>query len=278
MKQNILQKKLKETKFYNRSLERALQILISFNSEKQAMTLTQLAKAAQLPKSTVLRLCSTLLEYGFLQIDEQTRQYSPGLRCFEIGRLVYKSLSLNKIASHYLIDLQKKVQQTVFMDILQDDQVLHIDKKEDPLSAIRFGLQVGAKRPPHYGAPAQVLMAHLPDDEVERLLKKFPLVANNKKTITDNGLFKERLRRIRNEGYFLDEGETVDGISVVGAPIHDHAGKVIAAIAAGYVSESLEQMDRKKIIEETVKTAIAISQSIGYMVPDIQQDTDYFMD
>jgi DNA-binding IclR family transcriptional regulator len=250
--------------FYNKSLERALRILLSFNSGQKTGTLSQLARNAMLPKSTTLRLCATMLQYGFLQYDEQTKQYSPGLALFALGGLVYSSFSLNRIARPYLSNLQETVQQTVFMDILQDDQVLHIDKRENPSSPIRFGLQVGTMRPPHYGAPAQLLMAYLSDDTVERMLAKYPLKAFTKKTITDESLFKAKLGIIRSQEYCIDEGEIIDGLTVVAAPVRDHSKEVVAALAVAYVSETAERKERKRILDEAVKTAKAISQAMGY--------------
>jgi DNA-binding IclR family transcriptional regulator len=52
---------------YNRSLERALQIVSAFSTERQAMTLGELSETLRLPKATVLRLCATLMKYDFLQ-------------------------------------------------------------------------------------------------------------------------------------------------------------------------------------------------------------------
>jgi DNA-binding IclR family transcriptional regulator len=67
----------KET-FYNRSLERALQILCIFRFDNQALTLTQLSELSGLHKATVLRLCSTLIKYDFLRYHQDSKHYSLG--------------------------------------------------------------------------------------------------------------------------------------------------------------------------------------------------------
>ena len=74
--------------FYNRSLERALQILIAFGGERKPLTLAQLSELLGLSKATALRLCSTLVKYGFLRQDQESRQYFLGLRLFELGSIV----------------------------------------------------------------------------------------------------------------------------------------------------------------------------------------------
>jgi DNA-binding IclR family transcriptional regulator len=255
----------KKQGFYNKSLERALQILTSFTSEHRAATLTEIARIVKVPKSTSLRLCTTLVEYGFLQLNEQTKEYSPGLALFELGAIVLESFSIGKIAAPHLDKLQEELQQTIFMDILRDDHLVHMDKRENSSSPIRFGLRVGKRRPPHYGAPGHLLMAYAPDSEVDRLLEKFPLAKLTKKTITDRTLFKEKLRTIRSQGYALDDEETVEFISAISAPIYSHTGNVVAALAAGFVSQSLSKEDLARAIQETIRTAHAISQSMGHV-------------
>ena len=152
--------------YNNKSLERALQILGTFNVEQPKFTLAELSKAVQVPKATVLRLCSTLVHYDFLMFNKEMRQYSLGLKLFELGSVVFASFSLRRIAAPYLINLQMKLGKTVFLGILQEGQLVYIDKKENPLDLIRFGSQIGTRRPPFFGMLGNVLMAHLSSENV----------------------------------------------------------------------------------------------------------------
>ena len=128
----------KKEAFYNRSLERALQIVSAFNGERRTLTLAQLSEILGLSKATILRLCSTLVRYGFLRQDQESRQYSLGMRLFELGSIVISSFSLGRIASTYMTQLQVKLGKTVFLGILDDGDLLYIDKREDPDGAITF--------------------------------------------------------------------------------------------------------------------------------------------
>ena len=119
--------------YNNKSLERALQILSIFNAEQSRFTLGELTAAVRMPKATVLRLCSTLTHYDFLLFNKEARQYSLGLKLFELGSIVFASFSLRRIAAPHLINLQTKLGKTVFLGILQEGQLVYIDKKENPL-------------------------------------------------------------------------------------------------------------------------------------------------
>jgi IclR family transcriptional regulator, KDG regulon repressor len=251
--------------YNNKSLERALQILSAFNAEQPNFTLAGLCEAVHVPKATVLRLCSTLVHYDFLSFNKETKKYALGLKLFELGSVVFASFSLRRIAAPYLINLQTKLGKTVFLGILQEGQLVYIDKKENPLNLIRFGSQIGTRRPPFFGMLGNILMAYLPDEKVAELLKRHPLTALTKKTITNERRFKERLARIRLQGYYVDEGEAIEGVTGVAAPIRDFSKEVLAAVGVGFVSSSEARTGVNRIIKETQKTAALIAKAMGYI-------------
>jgi len=256
---------LNKKPFYNRSLERALRILCVFTYDRQALTLNQLSQVLDLPKATILRLCSTLIKYDFLGYDQQSKHYSLGLKLFELGGVVLSSFSLRKAASPYLAQLQSKLGKTVFLGILENDELYYIDKIEDPRNPIRFGSQVGQRRPPHFGMLGQTLMAFLPDSEVDRLLQKSPLTPVTKKSITNEKEFKSRLTKISKQGFVVDEGEAIDGITGIAAPIRNFTDKVVASVGIGFISSSEDQKGLQKIVKDVIGTARAVSQELGYL-------------
>jgi DNA-binding IclR family transcriptional regulator len=255
----------KNEPFYNRSLERALQILNVFCSERRPLTLAQLSETTGLSKATVLRLCSTLVKYGYLKQAPESRQYSLGLKLFELGSIVLSSFSLRKVASPYLTQLQVKLGKTVFLGVLAEDELLYIDKRENGAMGISFPSNMGRRRPPHWGMLGPVLMAYLPDGEVERLLDKHPLERITKKSCTEKEDFKEKLRGVRRDGCIHDEGTAFESIGGIAAPIRDYTGKVVAALGVGFISASVNSREVKKMIREVKAASLSISQELGYI-------------
>ncbi|HEY3275027.1 MAG TPA: IclR family transcriptional regulator [Syntrophorhabdaceae bacterium] len=255
----------KEEAFYNRSLERALQILNAFGVEHQNLSLAQIATALSLPRATVLRLCSTLVKYSFLHQDLESKRYSLGLRLFELGSLVFNSFSLRRIASHHLSELQLKLGKTIFLGVLDNDDLLYIDKKDDARNVIRFTSEVGRRRPPNWGMVGPMILAYMPEDEVERILGRRPMMVTARKSLTTKEELLAWLREIRAKGYAVDEETAMDGISGVATPIKDASGKVIAAIGVAFISSSVDSRGLKRIIKESLTTALAISEEMGYM-------------
>jgi IclR family KDG regulon transcriptional repressor len=252
-----------KTVFFNRSLERALQILTAFSFDVRELTLGELSESLHLPKSTVYRLASTLTVYDFLRYDEGLKKYSLGLQLFKLGSIVFASFSLRKTASHHLDQLHSRLGKTVFLGIFQEDEVIYIDKRESVLNPIRFASEVGRHRPPYFGMFGQLLMAFLTDEEVDRVLEKHPLKAITRKSIIAKEEFKERLREIREQGFCVDVEEAIDGITGIAAPIRDYTGNVVAALGVGFISSSEDSQGALKIRKAVCETAKRISRNLG---------------
>jgi IclR family transcriptional regulator, KDG regulon repressor len=256
---------IKEEAFYNRSLERALQILNVFGVERQSLTLAQLATILDLPRATVLRLCSTLVKYSFLRQDPESKRYSLGLRLFELGSVVFNSFSLRKIASHHLSKLRVTLGKTVFLGVIDNDDLLYIDKKEDSTNPVRFTSEVGRRRPPNWGMVGPMIMAFMPDDEINRILEHRPMLITAKRSLTTKEELIKWLHEIREQGYAVDYETAIDGISGVAAPVRDATGKVIAAIGVAFIASSEDSQGFERVLRETLATARAISEELGFL-------------
>lgn len=250
--------------FYNRSLERALRILNALSSERPILSLAQLSETLNLSRATVLRLCSTLISFGFLRQDPLSKHYSLGLRVLELAKSVSDSFSLRKIASSHLNILQAKLGKTIFLAVLDKDELLYIDKIEDPRNPISFTSKIGTRRPPYWGMLGFVLMAYLADKEIKRILQKQALTAFTSKSIIKKEKFIKLLRKVRSQGYVVEVEMALDGITGVGVPIFDHTGKVIAGLGVGFISSSVKKKELDSIIKEATRTGTAISKELGY--------------
>lgn len=251
--------------FYNRSLERALNILNAFTPERKSLTLSRLAEILDLSRATVLRLCSTLVSYGFLQQDTQSKEYSLGLRLFELGSIVLHSFSLRKTASPFLDQLHQTLGKTLFLGVLDQGQLVYIDKREDEKNLITFTSKIGTRRPPHWGMLGPMIMAHLPEPEVEELLKSTPLQATTDKSFTKKEDFKKWLGQIRDEGVAVDEERTFEGITGLAVPIRNFRGKVVASLGVCFITSAVDAKERKRMIRQAQATALEISRAIGYL-------------
>jgi IclR family transcriptional regulator, KDG regulon repressor len=254
----------KKSSFYNRSLERALSIVTAFTMEKRTMGLAQLSDHLHLSKATVSRLCSTLVEYGFLNQDNELKQYSLGIRLFELGTIVGESLSVSRLAGPYLTQLQGKLKRAVFLGIIEDGALLYIARREDPNGPITFTSHVGTRRVPYWGMVGTAIMAYLPQDEIDRLIERHGFIQYTKKSFMSADELNQFLQVVREQGFAVDEGRVIDGVGGVAAPIRDFTGRAIAALGVGYILASVNSRELQTITKAVVETAQIISKQAGY--------------
>jgi DNA-binding IclR family transcriptional regulator len=247
--------------FYNKSLERALNILFSFDFDRQEQTLAELSRLQQLPKSTTHRLVSTLLDYDCLQYDPESQRYSLGLRVFGLGAVANNSLFLKRIVAPFLTDLHAKLNKTVALAVLRDDEIVYIDKRENWTNPVK-STEMGRHRAAHFGMFGQLLMAYLPQEEVDRVLSKSPFVRYTRKSITSKAEFKRRLRAIRELGYVIDDGEVFDGVTGIAAPIKDSTGPVVGGIGVSLITAAEDSDGIKTIIRELRETTRLVSEQL----------------
>ncbi|BBO85964.1 IclR family transcriptional regulator [Desulfosarcina ovata subsp. sediminis] len=250
---------------HNRSLERALQILCSFTKERQALGLKEISLATALSKSTVYRLCVTLVQFDFLQYDEKKGKYSLGLKLFDLGGIVFSSFSLRKAADAHLTQLQESTGESVFLGVLRDDFLMYLDKRDSDDNPIRFRTDIGTVRQPYFGMMGQVLLSFLDETEVDRILKKRPLKPITGKSISTREDLHKRLDVIRTQGFAFEVGEVIDGVGGIAAPIFNYEGKVIAAVGIRFIHSSANEERAENLIELVGKTAKSISADLGYL-------------
>jgi len=257
-------KKGQRGRYRVQALERALDILDAFSFDNREMTLTEIARKTGLDKATAKRLVANLVDRGFLQQDHATKSYRLGLKLFELGGIVFSSFDLRKAASFPMTKLQSDTGSTVLLGSKMEDQLVYLDKREGN-GIIRISSDIGWRRPLHYGMLGMVLMAYLDSEGVDRILKKTPLKAHTRFSITDTAAFKARLQQIREQGYVVEREEAVEGVVGIAAPIRDYSSSVIAALGIAILSSPrLSEGDIKRYVRLVRSACISISSNLGY--------------
>ena len=120
------------------------------------------------------------------------------------------------------------------LSIVDGDEVLVIaaadGKREYALS-----VSLGQRLPLHAGAASKVLMAHLPQAELERRLKA-SLPRFTPKTLVDRASLSAELAKVRRQGWAHDKGEYMLSVQAFGAPVADSSGRVVAALSTPFLS------------------------------------------
>jgi IclR family KDG regulon transcriptional repressor len=248
------------------TIERVSLILDILGQNPQGISIRNLSSQVNLPKGTIHRLLSSLSYLGFVRQDPKTRNYLLGFKLVELGNILLGQLDLRKEAESFLKKLAERVKETVHMVVLDRNEIVYIDKIEgDQTSGLRMASRIGFRNPAYSSAVGKVLIAHLPNEELNKFFKEKRLLSRTENTITDITQLKNHLRMVRKQGYAVDDEENEKGIRCVGAPIYNGAGNVIAAISiSGPAFRVTRKMIQESFKKEVMETALNISRRLGF--------------
>lgn len=246
-----------------RALDKAILILETLSGIDGYIGLAALAGMVKMPKSTLLRLLSTLKNHNLVQQDESTKRFSLGLGLVALGRAAEKNFNLTEVVHPFLVELSERTGETASLMMLEGDHVVYIDQVASK-SMIRGQPRIGLSLQLHCSSGGKVILSSMSDQKIDALLKGRTLKQQTDKTITDMDKLKKEIQKIREQGYSVDDEEVEVGGRCVAAPLKDKDGKVIAAVSVMGPTTRIRQKDFTeiaKIVKEEVQKA---SVSLGY--------------
>jgi DNA-binding IclR family transcriptional regulator len=246
-----------------RSVAKALTILNILAGNGREMSLAEICRESGQAKGTAHGLLATLKDFGYVEQDSFEGKYRLGVRLFEIGSIVANSWDVRRVAAPYIERLVEEFEETVHLAVLNEDQVLYIDKRESRRS-IRIVSQIGIRLPAHCSGVGKALLAHLSPTELNRVIASHGLPSYTKNTITDRHRLQDELEKIRQRGYSVDDEEIMEGLRCVAAPIKDNTGSVCAAISVSGPTARLSGDMFDLAVKLVLDTASEISANLGY--------------
>jgi DNA-binding IclR family transcriptional regulator len=234
---------------------RLLALLDAFDSGHRAMTLSDLARRADLPLPTAHRLVGELAEWGALA-RRASGEYVVGQRLWDLGLLAPAQSGLRQAASPFLNDIYGATLATVHLAVREDSSVLYLDRISGHAS-VPVVSQIGSRLPLYATGVGKVLLAYAPDAVQLDVLTSLSRITPY--TVVQPGRLREQLKRVRREGYATTSEEMSLGACSVAVPVHSSDGAVVAAI--GLVLPSLGR-DRAKLVAALQVAARGIGRSI----------------
>jgi DNA-binding IclR family transcriptional regulator len=245
-----------------RSVRRAVRILEAFR-EGRSLTVTELARALKLPKSSVYELVSTLAAEGLVKKEDSSRRYRLGLRLVELARAANQDLEVRQVARPLLEKLRDEFNETVQLTVLDGEEILYVDGCESS-RPLRTFFQPGDRAPLYCTALGKAILANLPPGEKERRLRRRTFKAFTRGTLTDPAALRRELDRTSARGYSVDDMEHEEDVRCVGAPIRDREGRVFASISVSGPAHRLKAGRDPEIARRVMAVAEEISRQLGY--------------
>jgi IclR family KDG regulon transcriptional repressor len=244
-------------------IDRAAQILDCFGFEHQELSVSEIGAKTNLHRSSAHRILMALEYNDLIQQNPENGKYRLGIKLFRLGHQAVSHLNLREICRPFLTRIMNEAKETVHLAVLDEDQVLYLDKVEGS-HALRMPSRVGRRIPTYCTSLGKAMLSCLNDQEVKDIFRNQvlrPYTANTVKTL---GQLLTDLRMIRKRGYSVDNEEIEIGLRCVGAPIKDYTGAMVGAISVAAPSARLFSQKIHTIGKLVVATAEEISTKLGY--------------
>jgi DNA-binding IclR family transcriptional regulator len=247
------------------ALERGLLILEFLAQSRRGVTLSQLTRKLQLPRSTGHALLLTYQRTGYVQRCEKTGRYCLGFRLQALANLALGGTSLRTQAAPYLRQLMTDTGLAVHLAVMEDGEAIVIDRIEAP-GTLHLATWIGKRMGLHCTALGKALISEFPPDMLDELIRKQGLMRHNENTIASRRALRLACENVQKLGYAIDDEEEEIGVRCIGAPVRDSSGEVVAAISISGTKAQLEKIPAKAA--QVMNAAAALSRQIGAVSED----------
>ncbi|MDB5998970.1 MAG: IclR family transcriptional regulator [Rhizobacter sp.] len=180
-------------------------------AKEQLVTLQGLAEETGLPKPTVHRMLSQLESAGLLQREGDGRHYSTGTRLRRLAENLLLNDTFHGARHAVLRHLVEEVGESCNITALAGSEVIYLDRVETA-APLRFYLHPGSRVPAHCSASGKMFLSQLSPAQRSRLLANAPLTAYTGKTVTALDPLEAEVKRVRRDGYAMDNEEFLPGL------------------------------------------------------------------
>jgi IclR family pca regulon transcriptional regulator len=125
--------------------------------------------------------------------------------------------------------LVAEINESSSISVLDDTDVVYV-ARVPTRRIMSITLAVGSRLPAYATSMGRVLLAALPDAELEERLARIDVRALTPRTVKNRDELRAVLERVRREGHAVTDQELEQGLRSAAVPLHDASGAVIAAL------------------------------------------------
>lgn len=250
---------LTESRLFNTSLKRGLDLLMAFGSQNPAMNLPEMADAAGITKSSAQRYAYTLEAMGFLYKDPRSKRYSLTPKTVELG---YRYLHVNPLierANPFLQELSRNTGETVNLSVPHGSGMVYIARFPTNRYAT-VHMPVGYRLPMFCTSSGRAFLACISDSKVKELLESEPREPYTPTTVTKIAELMQLIQEARQNGYAFANAEYYRGDLNIGVAITDAYNQPVGALN---ISAPTARWDLDSMKAELVPHLISVGRQIS---------------
>jgi DNA-binding IclR family transcriptional regulator len=249
------------------SVTRVIQILEALCCSPTALSLADLSRALNAPKSSIAALLRGLVEAELIVSSDGAYRLGPS--AFGLGSALTEArrrLQSSDLVREGMRRLADRSGETVLLGVRDSgaDTMTYVDIIESR-NSVRFAMSRGDRRPLYCTAGGRVLLATLPEEELRTYLSHLKPRQLTTNTETNKRRLAEAIAAARDAGVAQTADQAADGVTGTAAVIRDAAATVIGALIVAAPTARLGDRGAE-LLRLVVAEAAAISRSLGYRI------------
>jgi IclR family pca regulon transcriptional regulator len=225
------------------SLSKGLRVLEAFTAERTEMTLSEVARAADIDPGTAFRMLNTLVMLGYVARVPSGRRFRLTLKVIDLGFHAIGRSDLRELARPILRSLVGEISEAASVGVLDGADILYVERVRAGLTRLGVDIRIGTNIPAVSGVIGHAILGYLPPAELKRVLAIEPRrgeLAINPMSRTE---LLRTLAKVRRHGYAIQDSMFGNGLRILAAPVLDVDLYPVAAVsvAAPAVRLSLDE-------------------------------------
>lgn len=242
------------------ALAKGLTILESFDAAHNEMTLSEIARRAELTPAAARRSLITLVTLGY--VGQVGKRFHLTPKVMGLGSAFYFAAGIEQTFQPELRALVERFGDASSVASLQGHDVLYVAHYSQQ-RARRASAVIGARYPAHATSLGRVLLAGLPDEDLDRYFRQVEPVALTSKTVTNREELRRIIYRVREQGFATTVDELDYGVTALAVPIRGARGQTVVALnSSGYSGQVTPETLVAERLQELRTTASRIGQNI----------------
>jgi IclR family KDG regulon transcriptional repressor len=245
-----------------RSVRQFLRVMEALTARESAFGLRELARYAELNKSSVHRILRELQNGGFVQQTPE-RKYKIGPAGYTWAAAILSRFELRDAALVHMREIVERTQETMVLAVRHDGRLYFVEKVECA-QPVRYVPPMGVPLPLHAGSAGKVILAYLSEPELRAYLRNNRLTRITARTITTERSLRQALENIRRNGWAASVGERIIGTVGVAAPLFDGQGRVLGSLDLVMPENRFRRSDVARLGQTVKNAATGISRQLGF--------------
>lgn len=221
---------LKPGDSYVQSFARGLSVIRAFSAEAPAQTLTEVARRCGLTRAGARRILLTLETLGYVRVEGRLFSLTP--KILDLGFAYLSSQPLWQFAEPVMQVLASDLKESCSAAVLEGQDIVYV-LRVPARKIMSVNLGVGSRLPAWCTSMGRMLLAGLPEAQLEQHLAQARWQPYTQRTAMNMDEVRARIAQARSQGWCLVNQELEDGLVSLAAPIVDRQGRTIAALNIG---------------------------------------------